>query len=444
MPSDFGSAVKQGREARGLSRKKLAGMTGLTEAKVWSIENGRTTSAEEHDALTRALNLENDPNFEWSPPPPTSPSTPVRTQAVVPSPPPPAPAQTADMPPLVVPSIGGGPVHEEGVRLISNSEIQTFKRCRRQWWLGWIRGFQPKTESPVGPAAVGGRIHRALRMHYLPPALQPMDPRAALERLIIDDWTALTQDGQPTLELKRRFDSEANLERIMLDGYLAWLAETGDDGDLEIVSSEAYVEAQLDVNELWDPEDRPFKEVRLIGRLDVRARRRTDGARVFIDHKTVASIAAKTRLLALDEQMLHYHLLEWLTREPGEPYAAGAVYNMLRRVKRTSGAKPPFYARVFVPHNEHELRSFKQRVTGTVYDLIEAEQSLRATGGRSHLTAAYPTQSQGCNWCPFLQVCPMFDDGSRAEDMLKAHYVEEDPLKYYQVEEVGSVEPEEG
>jgi len=166
--------------------------------------------------------------------------------------------------------------------------------------------------------------------------------------------------------------------------------------------------------------------------MDVRATRVTDGSVVFIDHKTVGSITAKTRLLHLDEQMLHYHLIEEGGAVDGPARPDGALYNMLRRVKRTPGAKPPFYARVHVPHNDRELVSYRARTLGVIQDMLDVEDTLVKTGERTHLSVVYPRPSQECTWCPFFQVCGMFDDGSRAEDMLDAYYEVGDPLEYYQ------------
>ena len=49
---------------------------------------------------------------------------------------------------------------------ISNSEIQTFKDCRRKWWLSYYRRLRPRTESKTGALALGSRIHQALDDYY--------------------------------------------------------------------------------------------------------------------------------------------------------------------------------------------------------------------------------------------------------------------------------------
>jgi len=266
----------------------------------------------------------------------------------------------------------------------------------------------------------------------VPTGLPRVDPRTALERLIVEDWTkvarALADEPDRLLTLQRQFNDEATLERAMIEGYVQWVAETGVDSELEIIASEMYLEA--DVTQLV-----PFEhdmKLKLIGKLDVRARRKSDGVRLFIDHKTLGEFNALRQTVPMDEQMLHYHLLEWLTTGDGEDRCDGALYNMLRKVKRTASAKPPFYDRVEVHHNKHELESFQRRVFGTVNDIIEVETQLNL--GQDHLDVAYPRPTRDCRWkCDFFAVCPMFDDGSRAEAMLTRYYVKSDPLEYYTI-----------
>jgi hypothetical protein len=348
----------------------------------------------------------------------------------------------------VVPSAGGGPVPQVGVRLVSNSEMQTFKDCRRKWWLGWYRGMKLRGgDSPLGVRAVGDRIHRAMRLYYVPDGYQPLNLQEALERLILDDWSKLAGPDitPPSIEFTRKFDSQANLERAMVEGYLQWIAETGQDADLEIIAPETYVEAPLFHDQYANEGDTEsqYHQVKLIGKLDVRTRRRSDKVRLIMDHKTVGDLTSPVMMLNLDEQMLTYHLLEFLTTEDADERCDGALYNMLRRVKRTAAARPPFYSRVQVNHNELELHSIERRIEGTVEDMLTVESML--TQGVDHHEVAYPRPSRDCTWkCDFFPVCPMFDDGSRAEAMLDAHYTRGDPLSYYATSEVPPVAEEEG
>lgn len=575
-----GEQVAARRKTRGLSRRALAEQAGLTEGKIWRIENRGIISDEEAEALAAALPADSA----------EVPLSPVRAPETQPGPPPavvgssqpggnlillerPETAHRVE-PEVTYDDLECGhttrdhaaadlcPRHprNDGVRLVSNSELRTFKRCRRKWWLAWYRGLKPRVESPVGALAIGGRVHRALREKYVPAGQTPVDPRDALEVFITRDWTTVTETYRTNglevpLELRKKFVAEADLERAMIEGYVDWLAETGEDSELEVIAPETYLEAEVTSDLI------PFKSrTKLIGKLDVRAYRRRDGAKFFIDHKTVSDMRSAVATLPLDEQMQYYMLLEYLHaeaarstessqsldseagvpgtqpsetvavsllsgdgddgggqprlgssppgREPREqlagkldggtpglslitsqqrseasalhsgaptkdqrgskttesrdsevdsrvarqaqrdtareiPRFAGtvtALYNMLRKVKRTVTAQPPFYQRAFVHHNWRTLQSFYERTLSTIEDMRLAEEALQR--GNEHQRWAYPNATKDCRWdCPFFQACSMFDDGSRVEEMLDQYYVRGDVLAYY-TENTGLRAPE--
>lgn len=341
---------------------------------------------------------------------------------------------TIGMAPAAVPTIATpeNNVATDGTLFVSNSEVQTFKRCRRKWWLKWYRNLEVKVEDPTGARALGNRVHRALKALYVPAGQTPQDPRDALERAITDDWTKLTKAvaeqgwGEPPATLVDQFQKDTSLERAMVEGYVEWLAETGADRGLEVVAPETYVEVDLEVP---GPAGRPTK---LIGKLDVRLIRESDGVRLFMDHKSVGDLTRPVKTVHIDEQMLHYHLIEWLKFLQGEEEMRcdGAIYNMLRKVKRTAKANPPFYGRVEVRHNERELTSFRTRLIGTIQQMAVVRDRLDA--GEDPLLIVFPTPTSNCSWdCDFFAVCPMFDDGSRVEDALEAQYRVANPLGYY-------------
>ena len=143
--------------------------------------------------------------------------------------------------------------------------------------------------------------------------------------------------------------------------------------------------------------------------------------RFFLDHKTCTNFPDLQRALDASEQMPTYLLLERSDSALSGEHTHGAIFNGLRKVKRTVNAKPPFFDRFDKTYNEHELMSQWARIHGQVGDIEAVE--VRLGRGESHLTAAYPSKTRDCHWqCEFYAVCPMFDDGSRAEDMLAAIY----------------------
>lgn len=303
------------------------------------------------------------------------------------------------------------------IRKYSNSEIQAFKRCRRKWYLSWYRGLAPKQVIPIGVVAIGSRLHGALEVGYMPGGPYHDKILDTLEYLIREDRKIIEIYDDET---KRQFESEADLERRMLAGYVDWLEETGADSELEVINSETYVERPINPEEV------------LIGKLDVQIRDTATNRILFMDHKSVGSLTQPT--LRLNEQLLHYMTLldtpEISGSIPSVP--AGGLYNMLKRSKRTERAKPPFYHRIEVLHNHITLQNFWRRLMGTINDIKHVQFMLDHQMTDTNV-AAYPTPSPNCSWdCAFFKICGMFDDGSRVEDAISDQYEVVDPLAYYE------------
>ena len=298
---------------------------------------------------------------------------------------------------------------------ISNSEIQTFKDCRRRWWLSYYRRLQPRTQQMTGALALGSRVHEALDMYYSKniPLLE------AHAQLVEIDKQKLIESYRDTYDL----ESEAELGRIMLDGYLQWVEENGIDAELEMISTEEIIEMPLMDN-----------SVILQGKIDMRVRRKADGVRMFRDFKTVGGSFTDFGSMAhMNEQILTYMMLETAQNKEGER-SEGGIFTMLKKVKRSANAKPPFYEQIEVRHNVFALRSFWQRIHGTLTDMMNARKYLDEGG--DHRFIAYPHPTRDCKWkCSFFSICPMFDDGSAAEAAIEDAYEVSNPYAYYGVEE---------
>jgi RecB family exonuclease len=300
------------------------------------------------------------------------------------------------------------------MRFVTNSEMTTFKDCRRKWYFSYMLRLRPKRKTTSGPMPLGTRVHVAMEA-----LIMGKDPVAAyLSQAATDRGIWLEQHGllgiTPAEADIKAFESEVELGRIMVEGYVEWIAETGADADLEVISVEE-----------------PFVDgVSLMGKLDVRVRRLRDGARLFIDHKTCQSIDAWLQTAQLNEQFLHYQLLERLKGvETGETAnTQGSMVNLLRKVKRTATAKPPFYHREEIHHSDVELRSYHARLQHQVADMLATETQV-SLGNKF---AAYPRPSRDCSWkCEFKHACPMLDDGSDVDRFLEEHFESYDPLSHY-------------
>lgn len=299
---------------------------------------------------------------------------------------------------------------------ISNSEIQVFKDCRRKWWLQYYRNLQPKKKDYTGALALGSRIHEALDRYYS----TGQDLLEAHTELVNEDMQKLVAEYRDTYDL----ESEAELGRIMLEGYLQWVDEEGIDSDLEMISTEEIISMPL------------FEgKVELQGKLDMRVRRRSDGVRMFRDFKTVGgSFSDFGNQAQMNEQILTYMLLEHAQNKSEEERSEGGIFTMLKKVKRTANAKPPFYDQIVVRHNVFTMRSFWQRIHGTISDLLNVKESLDK-GGDSNFVA-YPRPTKDCKWkCPFFTICPLIDDGSAAEAAISEMYEVADPYARYKTED---------
>jgi hypothetical protein len=295
---------------------------------------------------------------------------------------------------------------------LSNSELQTFKDCRRRWWFSYYRRLQPKQKDFTGALALGSRIHAALDDHYAnnTPLL------TAHSNLVETDRTTLMAEFRDTASL----ETEAELGRIMLEGYEQWVEDNGIDAELEMISTEETIIAPL------------FNgEVELQGKLDMRVRRKGDGVRMFRDFKTVGgSLSDFANLAPMNEQVLTYMLLE-STKVDEKERSDGGIFTMLKKVKRTASAKPPFYDQIEVRHNVFTLRSFWDRIHGTIADLMRVRTALDS--GEKHQYVAYPKPSRDCKWkCQFFTVCTLMDDGSAAEQAISEMYEVADPYAYYE------------
>jgi hypothetical protein len=242
----------------------------------------------------------------------------------------------------------------------------------------------------------------------------------AHSELVKEDLKKLTDDYRDTSSL----ETEAELGHIMLEGYLEWVEQEGIDSELEMISTEEILE-------------RPMMDGKVIlqGKIDMRVRRKIDGARMIRDFKTVGGSFADFGAMAhMNEQVKTYMLLDEVQGSEDGNRTDGAIFTMLRKVKRGAYAKPPFYDQISVRHNRFTLRAFLEQLEGTLTDMLRVRDALDEGG--SHYANAYPTPSKDCKWkCQFFAICPLFDDGSAAEAALSDAFESSDPYGYYGIEE---------
>lgn len=296
---------------------------------------------------------------------------------------------------------------------LSHSEMKTFVTCKRKWWLSHYRayGVAPDREAPVGSRIQGTRIHLAMEANY----------GYGLDALAVLDWQykrAIAAHPEAERELRK----EQALSVAMVEGYFDWAAEEGYDVGIEVIAAER--EASVSIK-LQQESDFTFE---LVSKLDLLIRRESDGALLFRDWKTRASL--QNDGLIRDTQMRTYALIQALTAVHTGDRVDGGQYMMLRRVGRTARSKPPYYGQAEVRYNRHDFNSTYQRVQTVAGEIAVARARLDA--GEDHHAVAYPSPGDHCDYmCIFKDICPLFDDGSRADDALVAEYDVIDPYARY-------------
>ena len=182
---------------------------------------------------------------------------------------------------------------------VSNSEITMFKRCKRKWWLSYVLRLRPKAREVVGPLPLGSRVHKALEVHYRDgvPLLE------AHQKLVDEARVEIAMEG---LLDDGKLDEEAELGRIMLEGYLEWVAEEGLDSDLELLDVEQVLKYEFPLSR---------GAITLMGKIDQRVFKKFTGTRAVLDFKTAANFNIWNDIAHMSPQLKTYMLLDKMTAQ---------------------------------------------------------------------------------------------------------------------------------
>lgn len=296
--------------------------------------------------------------------------------------------------------------YSDGTDRYSNSEISTWRDCRRKWMLNYFMSLAPKKRDVRYPLTVGNLVHGAFEMFYLAGGVNaPMDegptPEDQARDFLADkratDIAECAEEHLATIEKSHR------AALACFQSYLNWLDETGADLNLEIIGAE---------DKITMPG--PIPNSQLNGRIDLLARDMITGDIVVLDLKMVGSITDKIRQLSLDTQCKTYALLA--RHKYHKPIRV--AFRMVKINQRTAKTKGPQEEEYTIHLNESQLDVYQQQLEGIMGDILATHD--RLTAGEHHQVVAYPSPSDSCSWkCDFFSVCPMMDDpGSDAQWLL--------------------------
>jgi len=319
---------------------------------------------------------------------------------------------------------------------ISNSEIQLFKRCPRQWLVEYYWGFLPAEPSPLGAANLGIRVHLALEGHFG----YGLDPLMVLD-IIYGQEVANHPD------LARALNADLEMSKIMVEGLLEWMAAEGHTATFKVVRTEAEVRVPLP----------GFTGIDLRAKLD-QIGQLESGLFAFLDWKTRDQLRPRV-IVRQDPQMRFYSLVQWLAAEypppmPGRglpdtagkiPLVLGGNIVQLRKVKRSKQSKPPYYQWDPFDHTPEIMATTLLGVQQVVSEILAVRAALddcyRRGGDLREVDFIQRTMARpvwvdhDCSWrCPLAKgPCGMMDDGAAwAEYFVSSgSYVQGDPYERY-------------
>lgn len=317
--------------------------------------------------------------------------------------------------------------------IISVTERQQFKTCRRQWAYKWKHGLDPARE-PINHFWVGTAVHRSLDEWYSGGVWED-----AFEEYVKETVPPARIDSMMGDERDRFMEAES-LASGMMQNYVDHFAE--DLNRWRVVGTEVELYARIPKTTGW-----------LSGTFDLLILDEF-GKFWIVDHKTYATFYRPDQL-ELDDQMTAYL---WLIRNALGIEARGVIYNQMRKklptvpeplkkggltraksldttyevylaaikehgldvmdyadvLDRLASEGNRFFKREEVYRSRTELEAFTPQ-------LVDEYREMSST-----LTQIYPHLTYDCAWrCPFLSLCRMESQGGPWRDLASSQFTEE-------------------
>lgn len=262
--------------------------------------------------------------------------------------------------------------------VVRQSSIGTYLNCPRSWYLQYVRsglGLEKIEEDVSSNADIGTKVHKRLEAHYK------------------DQPEPVFEPGDETL-----------LSKLMVDGYVQWVADTGAD----FGERQEFIERRISLPIL-------DMDIEVSCQLDRLVFDEITEEYIVDDFKTVGALGVS--MLEVNQQLLTYVLA---VEASGFPCRRGRI-TQLKRSKRTAKATPPFYERFEIYVTDEMKKNHLLHLRATLRKMVR-DLDLLSTGAW-HQEIVYPNPSRDCSWrCPFVSVCPSMDDGSDWEGELAENF----------------------
>lgn len=278
-------------------------------------------------------------------------------------------------------------------RVVSYSELDSYRQCRLKHQLGYVERWKPGEEAAA--LSRGRLFHEVLELHYR----ILMEAQQEGVRVTLDYIQERMDDSGLLYDLMTGDETEEQqLVRWIYEGYRDTYIL---DDDWKIAGVEVPLEA-------WLPTASGTRSsFRLKGKVDLVVRDMTAGGSLWIvDHKTCRNLP-KQKDLDLEDQMALYI---YLLRQQGHDIR-GAIYNNCRTQKLKRAMTPDErFSRPLTVRTEKEVANVAVEVYET---FLEAYRPRKGDAPRS-------PDSERCGWrCPFTEPCLAGRKGGDMRGMLE-------------------------
>jgi CRISPR/Cas system-associated exonuclease Cas4 (RecB family) len=260
---------------------------------------------------------------------------------------------------------------------VSYSQLQTWRRCKRRWYLGYVARLTKNT--PTNALWLGVGVHEALDRYY---ASNPRD--TAVLKEAFEEWAfaqkdevekqikGLAEEAQIKLDLQKNYE----LGLDILDNYAAF-APSNDAFD--VIATEDMFEVPIGAEiKMYDADNGT------LGTVPIYYRGRIDG---------IVRLHSDNRLYLLEQ-------------------IAGVYYHILRKQKDGPRVKTPLVYRLTVERSRASIRDWPEQVRMMVKDMeLVAENGLY-----------YHTPADDCNFCDFFTICSMIQDEADPQDYIDMYF----------------------
>lgn len=291
---------------------------------------------------------------------------------------------------------------------VSYSQLNTWRRCRRRWYLSYVEKLQKNT--PTNALWLGVGVHEALDQYY---ASNPRDTtvlhssftewafgqKADIEKQI----AGLVEEQQVKDDLQKNYE----LGLALMDNYAAF-APTHDNFDVLETEYSFEVPVGLDIK-MYDHENNSLGYVPVYyrGRIDGIVRMHDSGNLYLLEHKTAKQF--NEQKLILDQQSTSYI---WAAEQVYGYKISGVYYNILRKQVAGPRVRTPLVYRLTVDRTRASVRDFPEQVKMMVKDMeLTAEHGLY-----------YHTPADDCNFCPYFTICAMVQDEADPQEYIDMYY----------------------